>query len=373
MKRILFLLLLTCLVISACQPLPETGAAVVVGKILIQRHGSRDFVQLHTFQSVKAGEALQAADSSSYGEFGLVYGYFVLLPDSQVTLLDIQTTEQADLKASLRLDYGSVFVESGQSTGKISLEVLTDYGTAALHGSSMVVTQDSNNAKVYCLSGSATATGSSTVSLMAGQSSTMMSIGSAPTPPQTDPYYLQSKDPSLQEVINDRYLHYGIEDRSTFTPEPTSTATHTPVVTRTALATWTPFALGPTSTPRVDSAVPTYRPTITLPAGFTGLTAEEQAAQGTHTYSVACQSWGDCVCDSALAEPRVTIPVVFDTTQVTLGSGNESLTYPKVWPNLYRLVLQGKVAEIRFLPEGFEFFVTQAGQACSLQTFTRQP
>jgi len=373
MKRILFLLLLACLVLAACQPVPETGAAVVAGKILIQRRGSRDFVQLRTFQSVKAGESLQAADSSSYGEFGLVYGFFVLLPNSQVTLLDIKTTEQGDLTASLRLDYGSVFVESGQSMGKILLEVRTDYGTAALHGSSMVVTQDANNARVYCLTGSATAAGSTSVSLMAGQSSTMMSIGSAPTPPQADPYIYHSDDPSIQEVINDRWLHPGIEDRSTFTPEPTSTPSHTPVITRTALATWTPFALGPTSTSRVDAAVPTYRPTITLPAGFTGLTAEEQAAQGTHTYSVACQSWGDCVCDSALASPQVTLPVVFDTTQATLGSGSQSLTYPKVWPNLYRLTLQQKVAEIRFLPEGFEFFVTQAGQACSLQTFTRQP
>ena len=34
--------------------------------------------------------------------------------------------------------------------------------------------------------------------------------------------------------------------------------------------------------------------------------------------------------------------------------------------------LEQRVAEIWFLPEGFEFYVTINGQPCSLQTFTRQ-
>jgi len=220
MKRLVFLLLFLCWTLAGCEPAAETSASSLVGKILIQHRGSRDFVQLRTFQSVKAGEPLQTADSSSYGEFGLGYGFFVLLPNSQVTLLDLQTTEQGDLSASLRLDYGSVFVNSGHSMNNISLEVRTDYGTAALHGSSMVVTQDANNAKVYCLTGSAVATGSTSVSLMAGQSSTLLSKKLTPSEPQMDPYIFKGADPTIQKALTFLYLQPVVENQPTLTPYP---------------------------------------------------------------------------------------------------------------------------------------------------------
>jgi hypothetical protein len=212
------------------------------------------------------------------------------------------------------------------------------------------------------------------VSLMAGENSSILSPNVAPSAPQGGMDPLLAHNPDLQAVINDRYYHSGIFPTSTPIPPDVGTSTAVLTPTPTLFATWTPFLLGQaTQTPLAELPYPTIRPTITLPAGFSGLTSEEQAAQGSHQYAVACKSWNNCVCDSAIAEPGVTLPIVFGQNSVTLEEGKTAYQYEKVWPNLYRVVLEQKVAEIIFLRDGFEFSVKAGGLPCSLQVFTYKP
>ena len=374
MYKVLCILLLSSLLLVGCSRPEAAGVTKTNGEIFIKRSGSREFSRIYSLQAIKLDEPVQSRDETSYAELGFGFSRFILMPNSQITFKKVKTSEQGDLWMTLQLDYGSVYVESGHSLGKGSLEVHTTNGVAALQGSSMLVTQDTSTT-VFCLSGSATLSGSSTVQLAAGQTSSLLAPGTAPAPPDNSPLdYIYSDNPIVQDMI--KFTVWDWEGKG---PTPTSsllttiTSTIPPTVTRTPWLTQTPAPLFPTSTQRVDGAVPTYRPTITLPAGFSGLTPEEQSARGSHTYQVTCQSWGNCVCDSALAEPLVNLPIEFSDSQVTLGAGEQVFSYTKLWPNLYQVRLEQKVAEIRFIPEGFEFFVTQTGHACSLQIFTRQP
>lgn len=157
----------------------------------------------------------------------------------------------------------------------------------------------------------------------------------------------------------------------TLTPEPTPTPALSPTLIPTRAATGTDFTPGPTSTQiRPTLPFPTHRPTITLPAGFSGLTAEEKVNEGSHSYTVACQSWGKCECDSALAVPGLEFKISFSIDRVTLNSQATEISYKKIVPNLYRIEDATTLSDIIFTIEGWEFYVTKGGNACALQVFT---
>ena len=64
--------------------------------------------------------------------------------------------------------------------------------------------------------------------------------------------------------------------------------------------------------------------------------------------------------------------ITFADGRVTLAEkdGKNSLTYARQAPNLYRVSDSGVVADITFLADGWEFWVTRDEVACQLQTFT---
>ena len=69
----------------------------------------------------------------------------------------------------------------------------------------------------------------------------------------------------------------------------------------------------------------------------------------------------NCLCDSANQTPIVEIPIIFDDTGVTMGSGDQIIRYDKASSNLYRISQDDMIAEITFLPEGWGFLATKAG------------
>lgn len=100
----------------------------------------------------------------------------------------------------------------------------------------------------------------------------------------------------------------------------------------------------------------------------------EQANSGLHTFDVACERFGDCACDSALAEPLVTT-ISFTAEGVVFESDDSAIVYPREADGSYRLVTdeaEQKVATITFTDTGFVFELTVAGAPCSLQTYTRR-
>jgi hypothetical protein len=64
--------------------------------------------------------------------------------------------------------------------------------------------------------------------------------------------------------------------------------------------------------------------------------------------------------------------ITFTGGGVTLAEkdGKNSLNYTRLAPNLYSVSDSGVIAEITFLEEGWEFWVTRDGIACQLQTFS---
>jgi len=380
MQRTLILVWLLCLLLTACQSATPIPAFITVsansGLIEVQANGQGSYYPLLTGQKVSPGDRIRsAAESGVFVEFKDARSLIAMGPGSMMVVAALSTNPDLT-ETRLQLEEGGVYVSAEQPLGKGYLEVATPGGAARLSGSSMMVALDktAQQTDVTCTSGSAVvqANGSS-VSLMADQS-TGFTSSSVPTRPEDLDGRIRRKYPQFQEIIDDRYWRPKVMTDPTITPENSPTVRPTSTAAPTALATWTPFVLGPTSTARVDSAVPTRRPTTTVVPGFSGLTPEELANQGAFTYAIACQAWNGCVCDSANANPVQTITITFDTQGVTLaGSVDETLAYPKAAPNLYSLESPELTADITFLMEGFEFFVVRGGQVCQLQTFTRQP
>jgi hypothetical protein len=236
----------------------------------------------------------------------------------------------------------------------------------------MIVNISGAETRVGCTDGAVTVSANgASQSLSAGQASSFMGSG-IPSQPRTLDEELFGDDPLLMQVINDRWYHVAIVTATPYPTQPEPTARPSATITHTPAPTWTEMVLGPTATARVDSALPTRRPTATQDPDLKGLTPEEAANQGEHSYSVGCQAWGKCVCDSALAVPQISMTIAFDSSGVSLSASEGQLSYPRAAPNLYRIEQPDLLAEITFLPEGWELFVLKGGSACALQTYTRQ-
>lgn len=161
----------------------------------------------------------------------------------------------------------------------------------------------------------------------------------------------------------------------------TGTPAFTPTASRTSLpataaATWTPFPTysEPTET-LTPNPLPTHRPGTPDPnwtPGPDGLTQEESANAGSHTYSHSCVPYGECICSPDSSVPGF---ITFTAESVTLAgdeSGSDSITYGKDSPNVYSLS-QGDIdATITFFIDGWDFVVNKGGASCSFQTFLLQ-
>ena len=380
MQRTLVVFWLFFLTLTACQSATPNSPSITVsansGIIEIQSGSRGDFHNLASGDKVKAGDRIRtAAGDGVFVELKDTRSLIALGPGSAMVVTTLSASPDLT-ETSLQLEEGGVYVSAEQPLGKGYLEVATPGGAARLSGSSMMVALDKTTQQtdVTCTSGSTVvqANGSS-VSLMADQT-TGFTSSSVPTRPEDLDARIRRKYPQFQEIIDDRYWKPKVMTDPTITPENSPTSRPTSTTAPTAQATWTPFVVGPTSTARVDSAVPTRRPTTTVVPGSSGLTPEELANQGAFTYAIACQAWNGCVCDSANANPIQAMTITFDTQGVTLaGSVDETLAYPKAAPNLYRLDSPELTADITFMMDGFEFFVMRGGEVCQLQTFTRQP
>jgi hypothetical protein len=376
----IFLLSTGCQVKSTQSTVIPLQAAVVQGSVEIQSAGKTAFEPLKEGQNIYPGDLLRSVDATSFAEIGDSRSFFVLGPLASVVIDQLSST--ADLTTTgITLQGGSVLVAAEQNLGEGFFEVsLPGDSQAAIHGSAMMINMDTQSSSlstsITCTQGTASYNSSGgSLQLSAGTSMTIDMNGTVTEPPtQTMDSKIAARDPAMATIMSDRYLKYFPEMwNATITPEPTNTPTRVKSSTPTAKATWTPYPTFMTSTPEVRVEGPTRRPSVTVEAGFSGLTPEEQVNQGSHTFSVACQVFvGNCVCDSAMENPVVEILIVFDETGVTLGSGEEQLRYSKVWPNLYRVESNGTTAEITFLADGWEFYVTRDGSPCQLQTFIRQ-
>ena len=145
----------------------------------------------------------------------------------------------------------------------------------------------------------------------------------------------------------------------TATPTPKGTL-WTPLPT---LAGATPSATPPPAvTHRVATPDPNWTPALS------GMTAEEYANAGQHRFDHTCRPAGKCICSESGDTPTITL--TFDPDGVKLsGGGADSMTYPKLEPNVYRLKTARMEATLQFYIDGWDFVVTQDGAACSFQTF----
>jgi hypothetical protein len=155
---------------------------------------------------------------------------------------------------------------------------------------------------------------------------------------------------------------------TTLTSEPTSLPAQS---SATTAPTFTPFILQATSTLPNTAVQSTRRPTVTLPPEFSGFTPEELLNQGTHKYTVACQAWGACVCDSALVASPVTVTIEFTEDALSLSTPDGIFSYTEQGFNQYVLMDQDTTREIFFLLNGFQISQTEAGAACLLHTYLR--
>lgn len=132
-----------------------------------------------------------------------------------------------------------------------------------------------------------------------------------------------------------------------------------------------------TSTCTTTASVDTNAPVITSAPGTaatTGSLDAEARNTGTFTFDVACQKFGDCACDAALAEP-LTVTISFTAAGAVFTNDEGTITYPTDGHGGYRLVVDtdnDKVATLTFTDTGFVFEMTVAGAPCSLQTYTRR-
>jgi hypothetical protein len=344
----------------------------------IRRAGAAAFEPLQAGQAVGAGDSLRSASSAAapLAELRGQEGTLILIAPGTTLLVELLSPTTNPPQTRLRLEQGALLAAAEQPLGQGFLEIRTPDGLAAIHGSAMAVSFHDNQTTVACLEGSAALTGAqNTVVLPAGykSSTSPASAGGDPSPAQKFEEDLAKKDPLLWETLNDRYYHPGIAKSPTLDLRPSDTPVPSWTPSPVPAATWTPFALGPSPTPVISGGIPTRRPTTTALPGASGPTLEELANQGLHTYQVACQAWNKCVCDSANANPVVEMQITFASGRVSLAEkdGKNALDYTRQAPNLFSVLTASTTAEITFLAQGWEFWVTQGGSACQLQTFTK--
>jgi hypothetical protein len=346
--------------------------------ILIKRAGAGGTVPLQAGQSVHAGDSLLSSTSAAapLAELRGEEGVSILIGPGTRLQIELISPTTNPSKIRLVLEDGAVVAVAEKPLGEGFLQVKTSSGLAAIRGSAMAVSVHADQTTVACIEDSASLSGAqATVVLPAGYKSSVSpnSANSDPTPAEKYENELAQKDPLLWNVISDRWYHVGFNP----SPTPDLRRSDTPVPTwtpgPTSAATWTPFVVGPTQTARVSGVIPTRRPTTTSVPGASGPTVEELANQGLHTYGVVCQSWNKCVCDSANASPVVEMLITFasDSANLSDKEGKNSLVYARQAPNLYAVSTTKNIAEITFLVGGWEFWVTQGGNVCQLQTFTK--
>jgi len=156
------------------------------------------------------------------------------------------------------------------------------------------------------------------------------------------------------------------------TPEPTKNPTRTPT---SAPATWTPFPTfdQPTVTPTY-SPLPTHRaftPSPDWTPGPDGLSQEESANSGRHTYSASGVAYGSCIYSGYGDENEGIFTFTADGVTLAAADGNGSLTYSKIAENNYQLkdAQKGLETTLTFYIDGWDMVVTKNGEACSHQTF----
>jgi len=374
-RLVLALCLLVLFVMAGCRPAQPAVAPIpmhvtaVQGEVDVQHGRTGALSPLKTGDAVTVGDRLRA-QAKSFVEMREARSLVMIGPESEAAIVAL-SDDPAVTRTQIRLEKGGLYAQASQPLAPGAVEVLTPGGSASIKGSGMIVgVSSSGTTRVGCTDGSATASaGGTNQSLVTGQATSFMSSG-IPTQPQTLDEKLFA--PDLINVINDRYYHPEFVSATPYPTllEPTKKVTAT--ITPTPKATWTLMALQPSSAPRPVSGEPTRRPTATYDPLLKGLTPEEQANAGQHSFAVACQAYANCVCDSALSVPVVDMTITIDNNGANLAAMQGQLTYPRVAANLFRVTKNDVIAEITFLPEGWELFVTKGGHACSVQTYTRR-
>ncbi len=375
--RLRGLVVVTSLLFTGCQPvstasptLPLT-VSTIQGEVLVQHDDKADFTTLKIGDSVFAADRLRAK-TGGYVELRDARSFLMLGSGAEIAI-EALSSDAAMTRTQVRLEKGNLYAEAEKPLAPGMVEILTPGGSASIRGSGMIVSVSGSTTTVGCTSGEASLTaGGTTQVLKAGEASTFISSG-VPSKPQSMDEKLFGDDPVMMEAIRGVINPPPIITETSFPtiPEPTHKPTNT--ITPTPKATWTPMVLGDTSTPQATPVGSLRRPTATVdPALNGGLTPEEKANQGEHTYAVSCQAFGNCVCDSALAVPSVTMTITIDRSSVNLAAKEGQLTYQRAAPNLFRITQNNLVTEITFLSEGWELYVEKGGNACSLQTYTRQ-
>jgi hypothetical protein len=383
MKRFFHFAFLVSLILltAGCQSAPKgssslpLNAAVVEGRVEIQPAGKSSFEALKAGQSIYAGDILRSVGSDAYAEIRDSRSYIVLGPLASASVDELSSS--ADLTATrLTIKGGSILVAAEQKLGDGYIEVaLPGGGKAAIHGSAMVINMDSQSSNlstiVNCVEG-AVSFNSAGGSLQMGSGSAMtIDMNGTAAEPNSDAYNLSKRDPNMVTIMQDRYIKFFPEMwYATITPEPTGTKTRIPSATPTRFLTWTPFDIGPTTTPEGTYQPFTRQPTEKVEPGASGLTGAELANQGGHSYKVQCQPLGQkCVCDSAKSGDMT---ITFDNSGVTLSGEGGELRYNKTGPNAYSVDDGGVKAEVTFFSGGWEFYVTKDGKPCVLHTYSRQ-
>lgn len=371
------LVVITSLLFAGCQPASTPSPAIpltvwtIQGEALVQRDGKGDFTALKSGDSLSVAACLRVPVEGSV-ELRDARSFLVVGSGTEVTI-ETLSNDAAVTRTQVRLAKGILYAEAEKPLVPGMVEVLTPGGSASIQGSGMIISVSGSMTTVGCTSGEASLTaGGTTQVLRPGEASTFVSSG-VPSKPQSIDEKLFGDNPIMMEAISG-VIHVPVVITGTIIPtmaEPTRKPTST--ITATLKATWTPMVLGDTSTPQATSAGSLRRPSSTVdPALNGGLTPEEQVNQGEHTYAVACQSFGTCVCDSALAQPSVTMTIMIDRSSVSLAAKDGQLSYPRAAPNLFRITQNNIVADVTFLSEGWELYVEKDGNACSIQTYTRQ-
>jgi hypothetical protein len=368
----LYLMLANCQAAGTVAPANSLTVSFVQGNVTVQQSGKGELIALKIGYTLSSGDRLQAQEKS-FVEFRDARSYVALGPQASA-VIQAFSSDQALTQTKILLEKGSLYAVAEKPLTPGQVEVLTRGGSASIHGSGMIVSLSSSGlTSVGCTDGTASVNaGGTTVSLAANQSTAFMSSG-IPNQPQSLDQKLFGDDPAMMEVINERYYHFAIVEATNYPTQPAATSKPSATNQPTHAPTITMMALGPTSTAQsTRSANPVRRATATYDPSLKGLTKEEEVNQGQHTFGVACQSWGNCVCDSALAVPSVNMTITFDHSGVNLAAKEGQLAYPRAAANLFRIEQTNLIAEITFLPNGWELFVMKGGNACSLQTYTRQ-
>lgn len=406
-KRSIFAIFFTGLLLAGCsggKSLTETQAperwmtvAYTEGLVQIQTQPNGGFEPLH------AGDPIPVTSSLSTGADALLHveindgSAFIAGADSLITFSQFSPGLE-NTQTTLDLAQGSVLVVAANSsmgasgafevkTAMLTLTLKSPEGTAfsgrklampvqmpSGYVGSGYVTIEKGKTPAEAVTKTGMLSGNGTVTLPGGSSLTLQLEQYVEVDFNTDEIQVIPLDLQDEARLLNTYNLAKLIYMLTGTPAPSPTASKTPLP-GTATATQTPFPTfaEPTAS-NTPMLLPTHRastPNADWTPGPDGLTPEESANNGTHSYSGSGVAYGRCTYSGSEAENIGSITFTLDEVTLSGEDASDSISYPKVSPNVYQLTLpeQGKVATITFFIDGWDMEVTLDGKACSYQTF----